>query len=61
LEQEHAQAHLAAARAALSRLDELATAAWVPQDALTHLRSHYEKKLRLVERELDLEEQRLQG
>jgi len=112
LEREHAQAHLVAARAALSRLDELATEAWIPQDAFTHLRSHYEKKLRaltssadgagdersalysplqqqlqqevlkaeraaiiqlrdqgriddetlrLVERELDLEEQRLQG
>ncbi len=112
LEREHTQAHLVAARAALSRLDELATEVWVPQDALTYLRSHYEKKLstlttpvdgagnersalhssiqqrlqqevlsaeraaiiqlrdqgriddetlRLVERELDLEEQRLQG
>ena len=112
LEREHAQAHLVAARAALSRLDELATEVSVPQDAFTHLRSHYEKKLsalttpvdgtedersalhsplqqqlpqeglnaeraaniqlpeqgriddetlRLVERELDLEEQRLQG
>src|SRR6266571_3761116 len=45
LEREHAQAHLVAARAALSRLDELATEVWVPQDALTYLRSHYEKKL----------------
>jgi CPA1 family monovalent cation:H+ antiporter len=53
LEQEHAQAHLAAARAALSRLDELATAAWVPQDALTHLRSHYEKKLRTLTEAID--------
>ncbi len=112
LEREHAQAHLVAARTALSRLDELASEEWVPQDALTHLRSHYEQKrrtltqaidsageerfdghapvqerlrqevltaeraaviglrdqgriddetLRLVERELDLEEQRLQG
>ncbi len=112
LEREHAQAHLIAARAALSRLDELASEAWVPQDALTQLRSHYAQKLetltaamdgagderfdghapdqqrlrqevltaeraaviglrdrghiddetlRLVERELDLEEQRLQG
>jgi Na+/H+ antiporter len=112
LEREHAQAHLVAARAALSRLDALATEAWVPEDALTHLRSHYAQKLealtaamdgagderfdghmpgepqlrqevltaeraaviglrdrgriddetlRLVERELDLEEQRLQG
>jgi NhaP-type Na+/H+ or K+/H+ antiporter len=111
LEHEHAQAHIVGARAALSRLDQLATEEWVPQDALTHLRSFYEKKLdtltspvdeagnarsalpspmqqrlrqevlkaeraaiiqlrdqgriddetlRLVERELDLEEQRLQ-
>jgi monovalent cation/hydrogen antiporter len=112
LEREHAQAHLVAARAALSRLNELATEVWVPQDLLNSLRSHYEEKLgalttpmdsagnersalhspiqqqlhqevlkaqraaiiqlrdqgriddetlRLVERELDLEEQRLQG
>jgi len=112
LEREHALAHQVAARAALSRLDELATEAWIPQDALVHLRSHYAQKLetlteatdgagderfdehapvqqrlqqevltaeraaviglrdqgriddetlRLVERELDLEEQRWQG
>jgi monovalent cation/hydrogen antiporter len=45
LEREHALAHLVAARAALARLDELTTEAWVPEDALLHLRSHYEKKL----------------
>jgi monovalent cation/hydrogen antiporter len=45
LEREHTLAHLVAARAALSRLDELTTEAWVPEDALIHLRSHYEKKL----------------
>ena len=45
LEREHAQAHLVAARAALSRLDELATEAWVPEDAFAHLRSHYAQKL----------------
>jgi len=53
LEQEHAQAHLVAARAALSRLDELATEAWVPQDALTYLRSHYAKKLRTLTEAID--------
>jgi Na+/H+ antiporter len=53
LEQEHAQAHLVAARAALSRLDELATEAWVPQDALTYLRSHYAKKLRALTEAID--------
>ena len=34
LEREHALAHLVAARAALARLDELTTEAWVPEDAL---------------------------
>src|SRR5947209_7871348 len=53
LEREHAQAHLVEARAALSRLDELATEAWVPQDALTYLRSHYEKKLRTLTEAID--------
>jgi len=53
LGQEHAQAHLVAARAALSRLDELATEAWVPQDALTHLRSHYAQKLRALTEAID--------
>src|SRR3989442_14946059 len=53
LEEEHAQAHLVAARAALSRLDELATEERVPQDALTHLRSHYEQKLRTLTEAMD--------
>jgi Na+/H+ antiporter len=53
LEQEHAQAHLVAARAALSRLDELANEAWVPQDTLTYLRSHYAKKLRTLTEAID--------
>jgi monovalent cation/hydrogen antiporter len=53
LEQEHAQAHLVAARAALSRLDELATEAWVPQDALTYLRSHYAQELRTLTEAID--------
>ncbi len=53
LEQEHAKAHLVAARAALSRLDELATEAWVPQDALAQLRSHYEKKLEALTPSVD--------
>ncbi len=45
LEREHAKAHLVASRAALARLDELATEAWVPQDAFADLRSHYAHKL----------------
>ena len=53
LEREHAQAHLVAARAALARLNELAAEEWVPQDALTHLRSHYEKKLRTLTAQID--------
>ena len=39
-----------AARAALSRLDELASEAWVPQDALAHLRAHYAHKLEALHR-----------
>src|SRR6266700_480312 len=53
LEREHALAHLVAARAALSRLDELTTEAWVPEDALLHLRSHYEKKLEALTPSVD--------
>jgi len=53
LEQEHAQAHLVAARAALSRLDALATEAWVPQDALAQLRSHYAHKLEALTAAMD--------
>ncbi len=53
LEREHALAHLVAARAALARLDELATEAWVPQDALAQLRSHYEKKLEILTEAMD--------
>jgi len=45
-EREHAQAHLAAARAALARLDELATEEWIPEEYLTHLRSAYEEKIK---------------
>ncbi len=44
-EREHAQAHLAAAQAALARLDELATQDEVPEEELMHLRSVYEKKI----------------
>jgi len=44
-EREHAQAHLAAAHAALARLDELATEEWVPEEELTHLRSVCEEKI----------------
>ena len=53
LEREHAQAHLVAARAALSRLDELATEAWVPQDALARLRAHYAQKLETLSKAID--------
>src|SRR5207237_7949155 len=53
LDRAQAQPHLAAARAALSRLDELATEAWLPQDAFTDLRSHYEKKLRTLTEAID--------
>jgi CPA1 family monovalent cation:H+ antiporter len=42
-EKEHAQAHLAALRAALERLDELCMQPWVPEEYLTHLRSIYEQ------------------
>ena len=53
LEREHALAHLVAARAALSRLDELATETWVPEDARIKLRSHYEQKLRTLTEAID--------
>jgi NhaP-type Na+/H+ or K+/H+ antiporter len=53
LEREHTQAHIVGARAALSRLDQLATEEWVPQDALTHLRSFYEKKLETLTSPVD--------
>jgi monovalent cation/hydrogen antiporter len=53
LEREHAKAHLVAARAALSRLDELAIEAWVPQDALAQLRSHYAHKLEVLTEAMD--------
>lgn len=44
-EREHIQAHLAAARAALARLDELVGEKWIPEEYLTHLRSIYEDKI----------------
>ncbi len=53
LEREHAQAHLVATRAALSRLDELAPEAWVPEDALAHLRAHYTQKLETLTKAMD--------
>ncbi len=52
-EREHASAHLAAARAALVRLDELSSEAWVPNEALTHLRSVYEEKIKSYRARLD--------
>ncbi len=49
LEQEHAQAHITAAHAALERLGELATDDDdVPEEYLNRLRSHYEKKIKLL-------------
>ena len=53
LEREHALAHLVAARAALARLDELATQDWVPEDALIDLRSHFEHKLHTLTEKMD--------
>jgi monovalent cation/hydrogen antiporter len=53
LEREHAKAHLVAARAALSRLDELASEAWVPQEALAQLRAHYAHKLETLNEAMD--------
>jgi Na+/H+ antiporter len=53
LEREHAKAHLVAARAALSRLDELATEAWAPEDALAQLRAHYAHKLQTLTEAMD--------
>ncbi len=45
-DQEHARAHLAAARAAQRRLDELASEAWVPEAAVQRLRSYYDEQER---------------
>ena len=53
LSREHAKAHLVAARAALSRLDELANEEWAPDDALTQLRSHYAHKLERLTEAMD--------
>lgn len=53
LEQEHALAHLVAARAAVSRLDELAGEEQIPQDALVRLRSHYAQKLETLKEAMD--------
>jgi Na+/H+ antiporter len=53
LEQEHALAHLAAARAALSRLDDLAGEEQMPQDALARLRRHYADKLQTLKSAMD--------
>jgi Na+/H+ antiporter len=53
LDREHAKAHLVAARAALSRLDELATEEWVPEEDLAHLRAHYAHKLEALTQAID--------
>jgi NhaP-type Na+/H+ or K+/H+ antiporter len=52
-EREYVQAHLAAAHAALIRLDELAAEEWVPQEYLTHLRSVYENKMKNFSTRID--------
>lgn len=52
-EQEHAQAHLAAARAALVRLDDLSSESWVPDEELTHLRTIYEEEVQGYKARLD--------
>jgi monovalent cation/hydrogen antiporter len=52
-EQEHARAHLAAARAAQTRLDELANEEWVPEEDVMHLRSFYEQQERRSRARLD--------
>ncbi len=46
LEQEHTQAHITTAHAALNRLGELATEEGTPEEYLSRLRSHYEKKIK---------------
>jgi monovalent cation/hydrogen antiporter len=53
LEGEHAKAHLVAARAALSRLDELASEDSFPEDALAQLRTHYAHKLQTLTEAMD--------
>jgi Na+/H+ antiporter len=53
LEREHALAHEVAARAALTRLEELADEEQVPQDELSRLRAHYEHKLDTLRQSMD--------
>ena len=48
LEQEHRQAHIAAAHTALDRLSELATDEETPEEYLNRLRAHYERKIRTL-------------
>ena len=52
-DQEHARAHLVAARAAQQRLDELASEAWVPEAAVQRLRSYYDEQERHNRARLD--------
>jgi CPA1 family monovalent cation:H+ antiporter len=52
-DQEHARAHLAAARAAQQRLDELASEAWVSEAAVQRLRSFYDEQERRNRARLD--------
>jgi len=48
-DKEENTARLAAARAALNRLDALSGEDWAPPEVAHHLRGHYEKRLRLLE------------
>jgi monovalent cation/hydrogen antiporter len=52
-EREHAQAHLAAARAAQAQLNELCEQEWVSEEDLTHLRSIYEDKIKAYTTRVD--------
>jgi Na+/H+ antiporter len=52
-EREHAQAHLAAARAALVRLNELSSESWVSDEDMTRLRSRYKEQIQGYKTRLD--------
>lgn len=52
-EKEENTARLAAARAALDRLDALSGEDWAPAREAAHLRKHYEKRLQLLEGRAD--------
>jgi monovalent cation/hydrogen antiporter len=52
-DQEHARAHVVAARAAQQRLDELASEDWVTEAAVQRLRSFYDEQERRSRARLD--------